>query len=55
MHPDGYIEIADRAKDVIISGSKNISTVQVENVILEHPDVLECAVVAKPCRRIELN
>ena len=48
MHPDGYLEIADRAKDVIISGGENISTVQVEKVILEHPDVLECAVVAKP-------
>jgi fatty-acyl-CoA synthase len=47
-HPDGYIEIQDRAKDVIISGGENISTVQVEKVILEHPDVLECAVVAKP-------
>jgi fatty-acyl-CoA synthase len=48
MHPDGYLEIQDRAKDVIISGGENISTVQVEKVILEHPDVLECAVVAKP-------
>ena len=48
MHPDGYLEIADRAKDVIISGGENISTVQVEKVLLEHPDVLECAVVAKP-------
>ncbi|MGP6188981.1 MAG: acyl--CoA ligase family protein [Vulcanimicrobiaceae bacterium] len=47
-HPDGYIEIQDRAKDVIISGGENISTVQVEMAILEHPDVLECAVVAKP-------
>ena len=47
-HPDGYIEIKDRSKDVIISGGENISTVQVEKVILEHPDVLECAVVAKP-------
>jgi fatty-acyl-CoA synthase len=47
-HPDGYIEIQDRSKDVIISGGENISTVQVERAILEHPDVLECAVVAKP-------
>jgi fatty-acyl-CoA synthase len=47
-HPDGYIEIQDRAKDVIISGGENISTVQVERTILEHDDVLECAVVAKP-------
>ncbi|HVA32521.1 MAG TPA: fatty acid--CoA ligase, partial [Candidatus Baltobacteraceae bacterium] len=48
MHPDGYIEIRDRAKDVIISGGENISTIQVEKVIMEHPCVLECAVVAKP-------
>jgi fatty-acyl-CoA synthase len=48
MHPDGYIEIRDRAKDVIISGGENISTVQVEKTIIEHPAVLECAVVAKP-------
>jgi fatty-acyl-CoA synthase len=48
LHPDGYIEIQDRAKDVIISGGENISTVQVERTILEHEDVLECAVVAKP-------
>jgi fatty-acyl-CoA synthase len=47
-HPDGYIEIQDRAKDVIISGGENISTVQVERSILEHPAVLECAVVATP-------
>jgi fatty-acyl-CoA synthase len=47
-HPDGYIEIQDRAKDVIISGGENISTVQVERVVLEHDDVLECAVVSKP-------
>jgi fatty-acyl-CoA synthase len=50
-HPDGYIEIQDRAKDVIISGGENISTVQVEKTILEHEDVLECAVVAKPDER----
>jgi fatty-acyl-CoA synthase len=48
MHPDGYIEIADRMKDIIISGGENISTVQVEKVIMEHPAVLECAVVAIP-------
>ena len=48
MHPDGYIEIRDRAKDVIISGGENISTVQVEKVVMEHPAVLECAVVAAP-------
>ena len=48
MHPDGYVEICDRAKDIIISGGENISTIQVEKVIMEHPAVLECAVVAKP-------
>ncbi|MDB5041162.1 MAG: o-succinylbenzoate--CoA ligase [Candidatus Eremiobacteraeota bacterium] len=47
-HPDGYVEIVDRAKDVIISGGENISTVQVERVLLEHDAVLECAVVAIP-------
>jgi fatty-acyl-CoA synthase len=47
-HADGYIEIQDRAKDVIISGGENISTVQVEQTVLEHPAVLECAVVARP-------
>jgi len=48
MHPDGYIEIKDRAKDIIISGGENISTVEVESVLYRHPDVLEAAVVAKP-------
>jgi fatty-acyl-CoA synthase len=51
MHPDGYIEIVDRAKDVIISGGENISTQQVEKVLLEHDAVLECAVVAVPDER----
>ena len=48
MHPDGYIEIRDRAKDIIISGGENISTVEVEKVLVSHPDVLEAAVVAMP-------
>jgi fatty-acyl-CoA synthase len=48
MHPDGYIEIRDRKKDVIISGGENISTIEVENTICRHPAVLECAVVAIP-------
>jgi fatty-acyl-CoA synthase len=47
-HPDGYIELTDRAKDIIISGGENISTIQVEKVVLQHPSVLECAVVAAP-------
>ena len=48
VQPDGYIEIVDRAKDVIISGGENISTVQVEKVLVSHDAVLECAVVAMP-------
>jgi fatty-acyl-CoA synthase len=47
-HPDGYIEIVDRSKDVIISGGENISTVQVEKILFEHPAVLECAIIAVP-------
>ena len=48
VHPDGYIEIKDRAKDIIISGGENISTVEIESVLYRHPDVLEAAVVARP-------
>jgi 3-(methylthio)propionyl---CoA ligase len=48
MQPDGYIKIKDRAKDVIISGGENISSLEVEDVIYRHPAVLACAVVAKP-------
>jgi fatty-acyl-CoA synthase len=48
QHPDGYIQIADRAKDIIISGGENISSVEVEGVLMNHPDVLLAAVVAKP-------
>jgi fatty-acyl-CoA synthase len=47
-HPDGYIELRDRAKDIIISGGENISTIEVEQTILRHPAVLECAVVSTP-------
>jgi fatty-acyl-CoA synthase len=50
-HPDGYIEIVDRAKDVIISGGENISTVQVEKVLMQHDAVSECAVVSTPDAR----
>jgi fatty-acyl-CoA synthase len=46
MHPDGYIEVRDRAKDIIISGGENISTIEVERALVRHPDVLEAAVVA---------
>ncbi len=48
MHPNGSIEIKDRLKDIIISGGENISTVEVENCIYEHPDVLEVAVIGVP-------
>lgn len=47
-HPDGYVEIRDRSKDIIISGGENISTIEVEGMLYKHPAVLEAAVVAKP-------
>lgn len=47
-HPDGYVEIRDRSKDIIISGGENISTIEVEGVLYKHPAVLEAAVVARP-------
>ncbi len=48
MHEDGYIELRDRSKDIIISGGENISTIEVEGVIIAHPAVANAAVVAKP-------
>ena len=48
QHPDGYIQIADRAKDIIISGGENISSVEVEGALMHHPAILLAAVVAKP-------
>lgn len=48
QHPDGYLKITDRAKDIIISGGENVSSVEVEGVLMKHPAVLLCAVVAKP-------
>ena len=48
MHPDGYIEVRDRKKDIVISGGENISSIEVEKVLAEHPAVLEAAVVAAP-------
>uniref|UniRef100_A0A5B6YWP2 Putative acyl-activating enzyme 5, peroxisomal n=1 Tax=Davidia involucrata TaxID=16924 RepID=A0A5B6YWP2_DAVIN len=48
MHPDGYLEIKDRSKDVIISGGENLSSVEVESVLYLHPAVNEAAVVARP-------
>jgi len=48
MHPNNYIQIMDRKKDIIISGGENISTVEIENVLFQHPDVMEVAVVPIP-------
>jgi fatty-acyl-CoA synthase len=47
-HPDGYIEVKDRSKDIIISGGESISSLEVEEVLYRHPKVLEAAVVARP-------
>ncbi len=47
-HPDGYIEVKDRAKDIIISGGENISSLEVEETLYKHPAVMEAAVVARP-------
>lgn len=48
MHADGYVEIKDRSKDVIISGGENISSLEIEETLYKHPDIMEAAVVAKP-------
>jgi|TARA_B100000768_G_scaffold30365_1_gene28806 fatty-acyl-CoA synthase len=63
MHDNNYIQIADRAKDIIISGGENVSSVEVEGVLMSHPSVMLCAVVAKvddkwgevPCAFVELK
>ena len=63
MHEDGYIQLKDRSKDIIISGGENISSIEVEDALYKHPDVSAAAVVAKPdekwgetpCAFIELN
>jgi fatty-acyl-CoA synthase len=63
QYPDGYIKIKDRSKDIIISGGENISSIEVEDVLYRHPDVLATAVVAKadarwgetPCAFVELK
>ena len=62
-HPDGYVQIKDRSKDVIISGGENISSIEIEDILYRHPDVLEAAVVARtsekwgesPCAFITLK
>ncbi len=51
MYPDGYIELRDRAKDIVISGGENISTIEVEQALMSHPCVLEVAVVGVPDER----
>jgi fatty-acyl-CoA synthase len=51
MHQDGYIEVKDRSKDIIISGGENISSIEVEEVLYRHPMVMEAAVVARPDER----
>jgi fatty-acyl-CoA synthase len=48
LHPDGYVEVKDRMKDVIISGGENISSLELEELIYKHPAVMEAAVVARP-------
>jgi len=63
IHPDGYIELRDRSKDIIISGGENISSIEIENVLYQHPAVMEAAVVAKadekwgetPCAFVSLK
>jgi fatty-acyl-CoA synthase len=51
MHPDGYVEIRDRSKDIIVSGGENIASVEVERVLDSHPAVVESAVVGVPDER----
>ncbi|MFC9767213.1 long-chain-fatty-acid--CoA ligase [Rhodococcus jostii] len=51
MHPDGYVELRDRSKDIVISGGENISSVEVEQVLVSHPAVLEAAVIGVPSEK----
>lgn len=48
MHPNGYIQLMDRAKDVVVSGGENTSTIEVEQAVISHPDVSDCAVIGVP-------
>ena len=48
MHPNGYIQLMDRAKDVVVSGGENISTIEVEQAVISYPDVSDCAVIGVP-------
>ena len=50
-HEDGYVELKDRSKDIIISGGENISSIEVEGILYKHPKVLEAAVAARPDRK----
>jgi fatty-acyl-CoA synthase len=51
MHPDGYVELRDRAKDIVITGGENVSTIEVEQALAAHPDVVEAAVIGTPDQR----
>ena len=51
MHPDGYIELKDRSKDIIISGGENVSSIEVETVLYDHPSIGAAAVVARPDKK----
>ena len=63
IHKDGYIELKDRSKDIIISGGENISSIEIEKTIIKHPKVKDCAVIGikdekwgeVPCAFIEKN
>ena len=63
VHKNGYIQLKDRIKDIIISGGENISTIEIENMLIQHPDIIDAAVVAKkdkkwgevPCAFINLK
>jgi fatty-acyl-CoA synthase len=48
MHPDGYVEVRDRSKDIIITGGENVSSLEIESVLYQHPQVMEAAVVSRP-------
>ena len=51
LHPDGYVEVRDRSKDIIITGGENVSSLEIESVLYRHPQVMEAAVVARPDER----
>ena len=63
IHKDGYLELKDRSKDIIISGGENISSIEIEKIIIKHPKVQDCAVIGikdekwgeVPCAFIEKN